>query len=229
MNVRPLLIKFFLVTLSVLFACTVNASDVDTKDPYKMVEQVAAQTFARVAKEQNIIEKDKEHLRVIVEEELMPYIDYKYAAYRMLGSHIQKVRNIGNKEEKQKAIDDIKVFIDVFRNYLIATYAGVFTQYKDQMVEFGEASSFEGEHVAVVKTKIVEAGKPDIKIDFKVRRGKDDQWRAYDMIAEGISLLDAKQSELQGILRQQGIEHVIELLDKKSKLPIQFRGSDGNG
>lgn len=80
----------------------------------------------------------------------------------------------------------------------------------------------------VVKTKIVEAGKPDIKIDFKVREDRSGEWRAYDMIAEGISLLDAKQSELQGILRQQGIDHVSDLLEQKSKLPVQFRGSDTN-
>ena len=82
--------------------------------------------------------------------------------------------------------------------------------------------------MVVVKTKIVEAGKPDIKIDFKVREDRSGEWRAYDMIAEGISLLDAKQSELQGILRQQGIDHVSGLLEQKSKLPVQFRGSDTN-
>ena len=52
----------------------------------------------------------------------------------------------------------------------MATYAGVFTQYKNQKVEFGEARSFDGDDVAVVKTRIVEPGKPDIKIDFKVRK-----------------------------------------------------------
>jgi phospholipid transport system substrate-binding protein len=41
-------------------------------------------------------------------------------------------------------------------------------------------------------------------------------------------LLDAKQSELQGILRQQGIDKVSDLLEQKSKLPVQFRGSSSN-
>lgn len=48
------------------------------------------------------------------------------------------------------------------------------------------------------------------------------------MVAEGISLLDAKQSELHGILRKEGLDYVIDLLDKKSKLPIQFRGKSGD-
>ena len=94
---------------------------------------------------------------------------------------------------------EIQRFIGVFREYLVATYAGVFTQYTNQKVEFGAEQAFKGKDVVVIKTKIIEDGKPDIRIDFKVREDRDGEWRAYDMIAEGISLLDAKQSELQGI------------------------------
>jgi phospholipid transport system substrate-binding protein len=201
---------------------------VDTADPFAMVQKVADNTFKRVTADQSIISTNKEHLRVIVEDELLPYIDYKYAAYRVLGSYIQKVRTIEDAKEKQQAVENIKTFIEVFKRYLVATYAGVFTQYTNQKVEFLSDRDFASEDIAIVRTRIVEQGKPDISIDFKVRRDKDNQWRAYDMMAEGISLLDAKQTELHGILRQQGIEYVIELLDKKSKLPIQFRGKDGN-
>ncbi|MBD1581038.1 MlaC/ttg2D family ABC transporter substrate-binding protein [Pseudoalteromonas sp. S16_S37] len=224
-----MLVRIFIAAATLLFSSITLANEpVDMNDPYKMVQQVADNTFKRITKDQDVIVANKEHLRVIVEQELLPYIDYKYAAYRVLGSYIQKVRNIKDKEEKEQAITHIKQFIEVFKNYLVATYAGVFTQYTNQQVEFSPAKEFADEQVAIVKTTIVEPGKPDIKIDFKVRRDSNNEWRAYDMMAEGISLLDAKQSELHGILRQQGIEHVIELLDKKSRLPVQFRGDDGS-
>jgi phospholipid transport system substrate-binding protein len=225
------MLKTFLVSIalvSLMLVQSVQAAEVKLTDPNKMVRQVADNTFARITQDQPLIVKDKEHLRVIVEEELMPYIDYKYAALRVLGSEVSKVRAITDKAEKAKAIEDIQRFIGAFREYLVATYAGVFTQYTNQQVEFAAEQPFKGKDVVVVKTKIVEAGKPDIKIDFKVREDRSGEWRAYDMIAEGISLLDAKQSELQGILRQQGIDHVSGLLEQKSKLPVQFRGSDTN-
>ncbi|KPZ63416.1 putative phospholipid-binding protein MlaC precursor [Pseudoalteromonas sp. P1-16-1b] len=225
------MLKTFLVNIalvSLMLLQSVQAAEVKLTDPNKMVRQVADNTFARITQDQPLIVKDKEHLRVIVEEELMPYIDYKYAALRVLGSEVSKVRAITDKAEKAKAIEDIQRFIGAFREYLVATYAGVFTQYTNQQVEFAAEQPFKGKDVVVVKTKIVEAGKPDIKIDFKVREDRSGEWRAYDMIAEGISLLDAKQSELQGILRQQGIDHVSGLLEQKSKLPVQFRGSDTN-
>ena len=207
---------------------SVSAADVKLVDPNKMVRQVADNTFARIKIDQPLIVKDQEYLRVIVEEELMPYIDYKYAALRVLGSEVSKVRAITDEAEKAKAIKEIQRFIGVFREYLVATYAGVFTQYTNQKVEFGAEQAFKGKDVVVVKTKIIEDGKPDIRIDFKVREDRDGEWRAYDMIAEGISLLDAKQSELQGILRQQGIDNVSNLLEQKSQLPVQFRGSNSN-
>lgn len=225
------MLKTFLANValvSLMLVQSVHADEVKLVDPNKMVRQVADNTFERITKDQPLISTNKEHLRVIVEEELMPYIDYKYAALRVLGSEVSKVRAITDKAEKAKAIEDIQRFIGAFREYLVATYAGVFTQYTNQQVEFAAEQPFKGKDVVVVKTKIVEAGKPDIKIDFKVREDRSGEWRAYDMIAEGISLLDAKQSELQGILRQQGIDHVSGLLEQKSKLPVQFRGSDTN-
>jgi len=225
------MLKTFLANValvSLMLVQSVHADEVKLVDPNKMVRQVADNTFERITKDQPLISTNKEHLRVIVEEELMPYIDYKYAALRVLGSEVSKVRAITDKAEKAKAIKDIQRFIGAFREYPVATYAGVFTQYTNQQVEFAAEQPFKGKDVVVVKTKIVEAGKPDIKIDFKVREDRSGEWRAYDMIAEGISLLDAKQSELQGILRQQGIDHVSDLLEQKSKLPVQFRGSDTN-
>ncbi|WP_300418848.1 ABC transporter substrate-binding protein [uncultured Pseudoalteromonas sp.] len=104
-----------------LFSLNAQAAEpkVDLKDPYKMVRTVSDNTFARITKDQPLIAKDKEHLRVIVEEELMPYIDYKYAALRVLGNHVSKVRAIEDKEEKAKAIKELQRFIDVFQKYLI--------------------------------------------------------------------------------------------------------------
>ncbi|KTD99248.1 MlaC/ttg2D family ABC transporter substrate-binding protein [Pseudoalteromonas sp. H71] len=218
-----------IITLSALsLVQTVSAAEVKLDDPNKMVRKVSEYTFDRIKKDQQLIVKDQEYLRVIVEEELMPYIDYKYAALRVLGSEVSKVRAITDDAEKAQAIKDIQRFIGVFREYLVATYAGVFTQYTNQHVEFGAPQPFKGQDVVVVKTKIIEDGKPDIRIDFKVREDRSGQWRAYDMIAEGISLLDAKQSELQGILRQQGIDKVSDLLEQKSQLPVQFRGNSSN-
>ena len=51
------------------------------------------------------------------------------------------------------------------------------------------------------------------EIIFKMRLNKKTgSWKAYDMVAEGISLLSAKQSELTGLIREKGIDSVTATL-----------------
>jgi phospholipid transport system substrate-binding protein len=73
-----------------------------------------------------------------------------------------------------------------------------------------------------IKTRVIDPGKPDITIDFKLRRNRGSEyWLVYDMVAEGISLLDSKRAELSNLIRQQGVARVTELLIEKSKEPIK--------
>jgi len=218
-KITALVLTFFIILFS-----NIAAAQVSLENPYVAIKEIAGNTFNRLAKDQGIINDDPNHLKVVVEEELLPYIDYKYAAYKVLGSYIQKVRNIKDKTEKKNEVAKVKRFIEVFKGYLVTTYAGVFTQFTDQTVTFDPEKEINDKKITMVGTRIVEEGKPDIRISFKMKKSKKGQWKAYDMVAEGISLLDAKQSELHGILRKEGIDHVITLLENKSKLPIQAKG-----
>ena len=61
--------------------------------------------------------------------------------------------------------------------------------------------------------QIVELNKPTIDVIFKMRKNKQTgEWKAFDMIVEGISLLSSKEAELSNKIAKQGIEQVsIEL------------------
>ena len=67
-------------------------------------------------------------------------------------------------------------------------------------------------------------GRDNIDVSFKVRRNrKTNEWKAFDMVAEGVSLLDSKQAELGSVIRQKGLPYVTELLKKKSDRDIVFK------
>lgn len=190
-----------------------SAEVVTFTDPYKMMEVLADNTFSRIAKDQSKIQADPEVLRVIVNDELVPYIDSRYAALRVIGN---------SADLRKTPREDILAFVDAFQNYMVATYAGVFTQYRDQKVIIEPAAGgLDDQKIITVKTRVIDPGKPDIKIDFKLRRGKDaDNWLVFDMVAEGISLLDSKRAELGNLIRQQGLASVTALLQEKAKAPI---------
>ena len=60
-------------------------------------------------------------------------------------------------------------------------------------------------------------GQAPIKLDFKWRKNsKTGEWQAYDMVAEGVSMVVTKQNEWSGILRQQGIEALTAQIQKSA-------------
>ena len=82
--------------------------------------------------------------------------------------------------------------------------------------------SFRTTRTAVVKTRVKETGRPEIRLDFRIRYDRDeDLWKAYDLVVEGISLLNSKQSEISAVIRSNGIDKTIELIEQKAQEPIK--------
>ena len=203
--------RILLLVVSLFFSSAGFAAEVDNKDPFKLVQAVAKELFERIAREQATIQNDPELLRIVVEEQLAPYINHVYAGSMVLGPYYRKI-------PKQ----DRELFFTAFRKYLIATYAGILTLYKNQKVVFEPSSKVEGKRVQV-KVRVLDNGRPDINIGFILRKNRSGDWSAYDMVAEGISVLTSKQKELQGQIRQQGIKAVTELLLEKAAKPIVIK------
>ncbi|MFA0071485.1 ABC transporter substrate-binding protein, partial [Vibrio breoganii] len=103
--------SMFMVAMASLISAQAFASEsIDRTQPYQMMTQVAEVAFDRLKSEQNNIQEDPELLKVIVEEELMPYVNAQYAALKLLGP------NLKGADRK-----DVRVFIDAFRKYLVSS------------------------------------------------------------------------------------------------------------
>lgn len=207
--------KLVLTLYSLLMAFNVTANEIDKTQPYQMMKQVSEHAFARLKAEQDKIQQDPDYLKVIVDQELMPFVNEKYAALKVLGPNLK-----GAKRE------DVGQFIVAFRAYLVTSYAQVLTQYTDQSIEFGpEPKLNPNKSITSIKVDIVDAPRPNIKLEFKLRRDKKSgEWLAFDMIAEGISLLSSKQSEWSSKLRQEGIVAVAAELEELAQQPIRIEG-----
>lgn len=208
---------FIRLIATVLFVFGINsnamAQQIDETDPYAMVQGVATLTFDRIKNEKENIKANPEVLRNIMKEELLPHVDYKFSAFKVLGKYVRTT-------EKAK----LQEFVGVFREYLVTTYAVAMGYYDDQTVEFEPAKDFSKDRNVTVRAVVKDASRPDINIAFKVRKDrKTNEWKAYDMVAEGISMLSSKQSEFESILRQDGIDKVIALMRDKIEKPIEIK------
>ena len=171
----------------VIFSMSALSYGMDQSSPYVVLEKVGDKLFSRIAASQQEIIKFLTLMQNIVEEELMPSIDYRYASYRILGKHLKNT----TKEQREQ-------FVDSMRSYLSRTYATALMQYKTQDIVFEPEKSVEGKKIVGIKVQIVELNSPTIDVIFKMRKNKKtSEWKAFDMVVEGISLLSSKTSRIE--------------------------------
>ncbi|MCE2596070.1 ABC transporter substrate-binding protein [Motilimonas cestriensis] len=198
----------FLLPLCLLLSTNmaIAASLKEYQDPYQLIEEVAGKAFARVKHEKALMEKDPAHAEDIVREELLFYVDSKYSAYKVVGPELRNT----TPEQREN-------FVAAFKEHMVKTYSTVLFKYDQQVLQFDARESFAGKKIVTVPVRFVQAGSPDINVSFKLRLDKSTQsWRVFDVIAEGVSLLSTKQSELGSLIRKDGIDSVTAQLIAKS-------------
>ena len=179
--------------------------------PYVLMQQASDKLFADIKSNQAKIKKDPTYLRTIVRNDLLPYVQVNYAGSLVLGSHFKST----TPEQREK-------FFKAFSDFIEQAYAQVLTAYTDQNIQIEPAKEVGDKNLVSIRVNIMQnGGQAPIKLDFKWRKNsKTGEWQAYDMVAEGVSMVVTKQNEWSGILRQQGIDALTAQIQKSAAAPV---------
>ncbi|WP_370765261.1 phospholipid-binding protein MlaC [Haemophilus sp.] len=203
--------KWFSVMAFAVTALFVTQTVRAETSPYVLMQQASDKLFADIKNNQAKIKKDPNYLRTIVRNDLLPYVQVNYAGSLVLGSHFKST----TPEQREK-------FFKAFSDFIEQAYAQVLTAYTDQNIQIEPAKEVGDKNLVSIRVNIVQnGGQAPIKLDFKWRKNsKTGEWQAYDMVAEGVSMVVTKQNEWSGILRQQGIEALTAQIQKSAAAPV---------
>ncbi len=115
---------------------------------------------------------------------------------------------------KDRTPAERKEFVPLYTDLLERAYIKKIESYTDEDVVYvGE--TIEGEY-AVVKTKITTKRNVEIPTDYKLLK-KDAKWEVYDVIIEGISLVNNYRSQFNKIIRTQSYTELVKRLQNKQE------------
>ena len=203
--------KWFSVMAFAVTALFVTQTVRAETSPYVLMQQASDKLFADIKNNQAKIKKDPNYLRTIVRNDLLPYVQVNYAGSLVLGSHFKST----TPEQREK-------FFKAFGDFIEQAYAQVLTAYSNQQIQIEPEKALGDKNLVNIRVNIIQTnGAAPIKLDFKWRKnGKTGEWLAYDMVAEGVSMVVTKQNEWSGILRQQGIEALTAQIQKSAAAPV---------
>ena len=108
--------------------------------------------------------------------------------------------------------DQQKEFEELFRKLLGNVYMDRILAYKDEKVAF-ERETMLSEDKAEVQTKILTSTK-EIPMHYRMI-ANNDQWKVYDVIIEGVSMIKNYRSQFNSILAKKPPEELLKILRKK--------------
>lgn len=211
------MLKKFLVLLAwAIVPFTASAAQVDQTNPYHLMAQAADNTFSRLTKDQAIIRQNPEHLRTVVKQELLPYVQVKYAGALVLGRYY-----------KDATPAQRDAYFKAFEDYLVQAYGQALTLYTNQKYQVAPEKALGNADIVTIRITITEpVGRPPIRLDFQWRKNSQTgYWQAYDMIVEGVSMITTKQNEWAAVLRQSGVDGLTKVLANSAKQPIKLEQS----
>ncbi|MGK3123109.1 phospholipid-binding protein MlaC [Candidatus Pantoea formicae] len=200
-----------LLMVAMLAIVPLAANAADQSDPYKQMNDAAAKTFTRLKNEQAKIKQDPNYLREVVRQELLPYVQIKYAGALVLGRYYR---------EATPAQRD--AYFAAFGDYLAQAYGQALALYHGQTYQIQQPQPIGDANIVAIRVTILDPnGRPPVRLDFQWRKNSQTgNWQAYDMVAEGISMITTKQNEWSDLLRTKGIDGLTAQLKTYAAQPI---------
>ena len=107
---------------------------------------------------------------------------------------------------------DKEEFVALFRTLLINSYADKIETYSGEGVQYINERT--EKDYAEVRTKVLN-GKVEIPLDYRLLN-KGDDWRVYDVVVDGVSLVNNYRGQFSKILRSSTFADLMDQLRKKS-------------
>src|ERR1700751_4008494 len=106
--------------------------------------------------------------------------------------------------------------IDAFRHYIAATYADRFDSYSGQQLQVTGERPYNAD--VIVQTKIVKSNGDTTSLDYLMRQNQG-SWQISDVYLDGtISQVAIQRSEFHSILRREGVDGLVAVLNRKVDL-----------
>jgi phospholipid transport system substrate-binding protein len=198
--------------LGLLFALVLPAAPamaagaIDNTSPQALIQTSTQVLMADLDANRERYRKDITLLQKSIEQTFLPHFDVDYAAQQVLGKYWREA----DAKQRQR-------FTQTFYHLLLQTYG-------DALVEFtGDRMKmlpFQGDPAAArasVRTEVRRSGGESVAVNYTLRKLPSGEWKAWDVVIEGISFVKSFREDYGLVVQQQGLEALIKRLEEQGK------------
>lgn len=187
-----------LLVLGMVFGSAVGAA---SNSPTEQIQTVVDEVISLLKDDSLSKQQRRDQIRAIV----APHFDFEAMSQSILALNWKKA----SPEQRAR-------FVELFQQLLENTYIVAMESYSGETVRYGK-EKLDGRK-ASVETFIVRPTGVETPVVYKLKLNRD-KWLAYDVIAEGISLIRNYRTSFRSIADKDGMEGLLRQLESKVAEP----------
>ncbi|MEP7184603.1 MAG: ABC transporter substrate-binding protein [Rhodanobacter sp.] len=206
-----------LITAAPAFAQTAAPVSVQ-QTPAQIVQSIADQLATAIDGHRAELKHNRDKLISIIDEVFLPHFDIDYASILVLGRHAREA----TPAQRER-------FAKAFYNSITHRYAEGLLNYTRGRVKVLPFNGDLNDKRSVVRTQVVLDDGKLLSIDYAFRKSRSGDWKAYDVIIEGISYVTNYRNQVDAEVRKVGIDALIKSLETQGDKALDTMSKDSKG
>jgi len=182
----------------------------EPRDPRALLEAATQEMIVALNAEREAIQANPDRVYALVEDILLPHIDFITASKWVLGKHWRRA-------SKQQKL----AFIRQFRSLLLRFYSSALAEYltgntvRPEMFEFLPLRADPDARQVTVTSRVHTGAGKVIPVKYSMHlTGKG--WKVYDVAVEGVSMVTTYRTSFANEIKQKGLDGLIRSLAEKN-------------
>jgi phospholipid transport system substrate-binding protein len=186
-------------------ALAAGAAQAQVMPPDALVKDVMLDIQRYILEDKDLRGGDRAKTIRLIEQKALPHFNQLGMTALAVGVHWRKA----TPEQKKRLVEE-------FRTLILRTYASSLSAFADQKFEFRPMQVRPTDTDVTVPVRIVQSGTQPILVEYDMEK-MPNGWKCYDIRIAGISLVVNYRTEFGIIVRDKGIDGLIDALATKNK------------
>ena len=186
--------------------------------PVQIVQTISDDLAKAIEGHQAELKNDHEKLIAVIDDTFLPHFDIDYASILVLGQDASKA----TPEQRQR-------FAKAFYNSITHRYAEGLLNYTRGRVKVLPFTDDLNNKRTVVRTQVMLDDGKSVSVDYAFRKSSSGDWKAYDVIIEGISYITNYRNQVDAEIKKEGLDKLTSDLESKGGAAIDDIQKDTGG
>jgi phospholipid transport system substrate-binding protein len=197
-------------------AAPAAAQSAAQESPSQVIETAANGLLKALNADRQAYRNNPSKVQALVDQYILPHVDTQFAAQLVLGKYWRKA----TAQQRER-------FINAFYHSMLNNYGTAIVAFTSNTLKVYPTRLSAGSQNATVRTEMARTSGAPVDVNYYMHMTPDG-WKAWDVVIDGVSYVMSYRQDFGSQIAQQGINAVINRLERGEK-PAQLGKTTGSG